>query len=87
MWWKVDTEEDQWEKEMDQAVAKRNYAEAERLSKNLYNLQVAQAVRDATAKADYELFKMVGVSKSLDPQRDENKPRPMLDWKYAFAAK
>lgn len=72
---------------MDQAVAKRNYAEAERLSKNMYNLQVAQAVRDATAKADYELFKMVGVSKSLDPQRDENKPRPMLDWKYAFAAK
>lgn len=46
---------------MDRAVAKRNYAEAERLSKNLYNLQVAQAVRDATVKADYELFKMVCV--------------------------
>ena len=52
---------------MDQAVAKRNFAEAERLSKNLYNLHVAQAVRDATAKADYELFKMVRVGESLNP--------------------
>lgn len=51
---------------MDSAVAKRDYAEAERLSKNLYNLQIAQAVRDATIKADYELFKMVRVGESIN---------------------
>ena len=52
---------------MDRAVAKRDYGQAERLSKNLYNLQIAQAVREATIKADYELFRMVPTESSGNP--------------------
>ncbi|KAK8799184.1 hypothetical protein WA171_005932 [Blastocystis sp. BT1] len=64
--------EDRLEKEMDVAISKGDFRKAERLNKELYNIHIAKAVQDASAKASYEMERL----------KEENKPKPMLDWKF-----
>ena len=47
---------------MDVAISKGDFHKAERLNKELYNIHIAKAVQDASAKASYEMERLVGIS-------------------------
>ena len=47
---------------MDVAISRGDFGKAERLNKELYNIHIAKAVQDASAKARYEMEQLVGVS-------------------------
>ena len=46
---------------MDKAVAKGDFREVERISRELYDIQFAQAVKEASIKASYEMKELVGL--------------------------
>lgn len=48
---------------MDKAVAEGNHREAERISRELYDLQVVHAAKEASTKATYEMKMMVGIGR------------------------
>ena len=46
---------------MDEAVTKGDCREVERINRELYDIQFAQAVKEASTKASYEMDEIVGV--------------------------
>ena len=46
---------------MDRAVARGDFREVERINRELYDIQFAQAVKEASTKASYEMDEIVGV--------------------------
>lgn len=46
---------------MDVAISRGDFHEAERLNKEIYNIHIAQAVQDASAKARYEMERLVTI--------------------------
>ena len=46
---------------MDRAVAKGDFREVERINRELYDIQFAQAVKEASTKASYEMKEMVRI--------------------------